>query len=278
MSTAGCGARPSSARGTPSPCHADTEARISDFADLVGTAIGNAATRVELRASRDELSVLADQQAALRDVATLVARGVSPSEVFSAVVVEMARCLHAGHAAVYRYADDALVPLAISHEDGLQPLPKGLRLRLEGDNVAARVLATGGPTRIDRNDDAPVPHAGRMRGLGIHSAVGVPIVVDGRVWGAAVVGSLRPEPLPPNTEARMSDFADLVSTAIANAATRAELIASRARIVRLPTRGAAVSSAICTTAPNNGWSRWGCRLRLTRRHRRLNCRRSKSAL
>jgi len=221
----------------PEPMPADTEARIADFADLVATAISNAATRAELRVSRDELSVLADQQAALRHVATLVARGVSPSEVFSAVVVEMARCLHAGHSAVYRYADDALVPLAVSHADGLQPLPKGLRLRLEGDNVAARVLATGGPTRIDRNDDAPAPHAGRMRGLGIHSAVGVPIIVDGRAWGAAVVGSLRPEPLPPNTETRMSDFADLVSTAIANAATRAELIASRARIVTAADEG-----------------------------------------
>jgi signal transduction histidine kinase len=61
--------------------------------------------------------------------------------------------------------------------------------------------------------------------------VGVPIIVDGSVWGAAIVGSTVPEPLPPDTEARISDFADLLATAIANAATRAELIASRARIV-----------------------------------------------
>jgi signal transduction histidine kinase len=215
----------------PEPLPADTEARMGDFADLVATAISNAATRTELQDSRDELSVLADQQTALRRVATLVARGVAPSAVFSAVAVEMARCLRAGHAAVYRYADDALVPVAIYHDDGLQPLPKGLRLRLEGDNVAGQVQSTGRPARIDRHDDAPIPHAGRMRGLGIHSAVGVPIIGDGQVWGVAIVGSLRPEPLPPDTEARMSDFADLVVTAIANAATRAELIASRARIV-----------------------------------------------
>ena len=215
----------------PDPFPADTEARMGDFADLVATAISNAATRAELQDSRDELAVLADQQAALRQVATLVARGMAHSEVFSAVAVAMARCLRAGHAAIYRYADDALVPLAIFHNDGLQPLPKGLRLRLEGDNVVARVQSTGRAARIDRHDDAPVPHAGRMRGFGIDSAVGVPIIVDGQVWGAAIVGSLRPEPLPPDTEARMSDFADLVATAIANAATRSELIASRARIV-----------------------------------------------
>jgi PAS domain S-box-containing protein len=221
----------------PEPLPEDTEARMGDFADLIATSIASAATRAELQASRDELSVLAEQQAALRRVATLVARGVDPSEVFSAVVIEMAHRLHAGHAAVYRYADDSLVPLAVSHEDGLQPLPKGLRLRLEGDNVAARVLATGGATRMDRHDDAPVPHAGRMRGLGIHSAVGVPIIVDGRAWGAAIVGSLRPEPLPPDTESRMRDFTDLVSTAIANAATRSDLIASRARIVAAADEG-----------------------------------------
>jgi signal transduction histidine kinase len=221
----------------PGPMPADTEARISDFAELVATALSNAATRAELQASRDELRVLAEQQAALRHVATLVARSVAPSEVFSAVALEMARWLHAGHAALYQYADDALVPLAISHDDGLQPLPKGLRLRLEGDNVAAMVQSTGGAARMERSEDAPVRHAGRIRGFVMDSAVGVPIVVDGHVWGVAMVGSLRGESLPPDTEARMRDFADLVATAIANAATRAELIASRARIVAAADEG-----------------------------------------
>jgi signal transduction histidine kinase len=61
--------------------------------------------------------------------------------------------------------------------------------------------------------------------------VAVPIIVDKRVWGIAAVGSTAPDPLPPDTEARIGDFADLVAIAIANAATRAELVASRARIV-----------------------------------------------
>jgi signal transduction histidine kinase len=101
---------------------------------------------------------------------------------------------------------------------------------LEGDNVAARVR-TGQTARMDSHDNAPGEHAARIRELGIRSAVGVPIIVDGSVWGAAIVGSTVPEPLPQDTEARISDFADLLATAIANAATRAELIASRARIV-----------------------------------------------
>jgi signal transduction histidine kinase len=215
----------------PEPMAPDTEQRLGDFADLVTTAISSAATRTELQASRDELRVLAEQQAALRRVATLVARGVAPSEVFEAVADEMARCVHVTHATVSRYDAEASIPFAVYHGDRLRKLPEGLRLPLEGDNVATRVFRSGHTARIDSHDDAPGLHAARIRELGIRSAVGVPIVVDGRVWGAAIVGSSASEPLPPDTEARIGDFTDLVATAIANAATRAELIASRARIV-----------------------------------------------
>jgi PAS domain S-box-containing protein len=216
----------------PEPLPPDTETRIGDFADLVATSIANAATRAELQASRDELSVLADQQAALRRVATLVARGVAPSEVFCAVADEMARCVHVRHATVSRFGDDdTFIPLAVYHGDGLQQLPEGFRLPLDGDNVATRVFRTNLATRMDSHDDAAGSHAARIRELGIRSAVGVPITVDGRLWGAAIVGTWAPEPLPSDTEARIGDFADLVATGIANAATGAELIASRARIV-----------------------------------------------
>jgi PAS domain S-box-containing protein len=216
----------------PEPLPPDTEARVGDFADLVATSIANAATRSELQSRRDELSVLADQQATLRRIATLVARGVTPSEVFCAVADEMARCLHVRHATVSQFgADDTLIPLAIFHGDALQQLPEGLRLALDGDNVATKVFRTSRAARMDTHDNAAGTHAAQIRELGIRSAVGAPVVVDGRLWGAAIVGSWAPEPLPPDTEARIGDFADLVATAIANAATRAELVASRARIV-----------------------------------------------
>jgi signal transduction histidine kinase len=205
---------------------------MSDFAELVATAIASAATRGELQASRDSLEVLASEQAALRRVATLVASGVGQSEVFTAVAEEMARCLHVGHATVYRYDGvDALVPLAVFHEDRLQPMPNGLRLNLNADDIAARVLRTGRTARMDRDDDAPGPHAGRIRGLHMYSAAGAPITVDGHVWGAAVVGSTRLEPLPLDTEERVAEFTDLIATGIAAATARAELVASRARIV-----------------------------------------------
>jgi signal transduction histidine kinase len=217
----------------PEPMPPDTEARIGDFSDLVATAIANAATRAELQARREELQVLADQQAALRRVATLVARGISPSEVFSAVATELARCLGVYFSALWRYQPDGTATLLAACDDdpGVKTMPVGARFTLEGENVPAMVLRTGRPARIDSYENAPGPTATRLRDLGLRVAVGAPIVVDGRVWGAAIVGSSRPEPLPPDTEARVGDFADLVATAIANAETHAELTASRVRIV-----------------------------------------------
>ncbi|MFD9667884.1 GAF domain-containing protein [Rhodococcus sp. NPDC059968] len=220
----------------PEPMPPDTEARIADFADLVGTAIANAATRAELQASRDELAVLAEQQAALRRVATLVARGVSPSEVFSVVADEMARCLHSANASVSSFENGMVTVVAVAAlTPGIKRAPRAgeRHTLLEGDNIASRVFHTGRAARLDGVElqNAPGSIAARLRKMGLRSTAAVPIIVDERVWGMAAVGSLRPEPLPTDTEARMSDFADLVATAIANAATRAELIASRARIV-----------------------------------------------
>jgi signal transduction histidine kinase len=95
----------------------------------------------------------------------------------------------------------------------------------------ARVLRTGRSARMDNHDNAASPAAARIRELGMRSAVGAPIVVDGRLWGAATVSTSQSELLPLDTEARVGDFADLVATAIANAQAHAELTASRARIV-----------------------------------------------
>ena len=188
--------------------------------------------RREAEASRDVLGVLADQQAALQRIATLVARAVPPSEVFSAVAEEVARCLGVSHATLVRYeSDGAAIVLAARNEPGSNRMPVGMRLSFEGDNVAAMVYRARGVARIDSHENASGRAAKFIRGIGLHSGVGAPIVVNGRLWGAAIVGSSGPERLPPDTEARVGDFADLVATAIANADARAELTASRARIV-----------------------------------------------
>jgi signal transduction histidine kinase len=188
--------------------------------------------RREAEASRDELGVLVEQQAALRRVATLVARGVPPSEVFSAVARELAQSLGVCNSALFRYEPDGTgVLLAACDEPGLKKMPVGERFPSEGQNIAALILSTGRAARMDSHENATGPTAAQIRGLGLRGGVGAPIIVNGRLWGGAVVGSSRPEPLPPGTEARVENFADLAATAIANTEARSELTASRARIV-----------------------------------------------
>ena len=190
-------------------------------------------TRTMLEASRDGLSVLAKQQEALRRMATIVANGlVTPSEVYSAVAEEMVRCLDCDGATVVRYEPDgsALLIAASAKPDSAYP-PVGEHMPCDDDNLLTWIRQTGRPARHDDTEHAGGPVVVRIREFGIRSGVGAPIVVNGRVWGAAIVSSKQQEPLPPDTEERVSDFADLVATAIANAASRAELIASRARIV-----------------------------------------------
>jgi signal transduction histidine kinase len=110
-------------------------------------------------------------------------------------------------------------------------LEVGERLSTEGDNVSRMVLRTRRAARMDNWEGAAGSIAERVRELGVRSRIGAPIVVDERVWGIAVVGTTQPDPLPPDTEDRIAEFAELVATAIAAATTREELIASRARIV-----------------------------------------------
>ncbi|MFG1783853.1 GAF domain-containing protein [Rhodococcus oryzae] len=188
--------------------------------------------RREVEASHDELSALAEVQTALRRVATLVARGATSSEVFSAVAEESARCLGVFNAALFRYEPDGSgILVAARDEPGLREMPVGERFTLEGENIAGMVLRTGSAARMDSHDNATGSAAARIRELGLRAGVGAPIVVDGRLWGALVAGSSRRKPLPPDVEDRLAEFADLVATAIANAETRAQLTASRARIV-----------------------------------------------
>lgn len=189
--------------------------------------------RPDLQASLDQLAALAEQQAALRRVATLVARAAPPSEVFSAVAEEMARCLKVANAEVHRYEDNgaAIVAVGSFAEAGVAHVPLGESHPFEGENVSAKIWHSGRPARIDSYERAPGAIAARMRDLGLRSRVGAPIIVDGRVWGVALVGSTRPEPLPLDTEERIGEFADLAATAIAAATSRAELVESRRRIV-----------------------------------------------
>ena len=101
--------------------------------------------------------------------------------------------------------------------------PVGTQVPLQGDNVLARVARTQQPARIDHYTDAGDLVTGYARSMGVRAAVGAPILVEGRIWGAMIVASWRPEPLPAGTELRVAEFAELVAMAIANAEARQEL-------------------------------------------------------
>jgi len=205
---------------------ADTENRLVGFTELVGTAIANAQARVELRR-------YAEEQAALRHVATLVASGAPPQEVFAAVAEEFARVVAAEFTSVTRYHSDdtATIVGAWTKTGVLRPPPPTGRLRLGGRNMTTLVHQTGRPARLDDYGEASGAFAAVARGWGARSAVGVPIRVEGRLWGVVNVWSADQVILPADTEARLAAFIELVGTAIANAEANAALAASRARIV-----------------------------------------------
>jgi sugar diacid utilization regulator len=159
---------------------------------------------------------LAAEQAALRRVATLVARGVEPLEVFGAVAEEMRRCVPADTAGLWRFETDREITIVAAAADpaALAKWPVGTRTPVEGNTIATMVQRTGRPARIDSYDNIAGPIAARVRAVGVSAAVGVPIVVDGRVWGLAAVGSLQPGPMPADTEVHISRFAELIATAL----------------------------------------------------------------
>ena len=159
---------------------------------------------------------LAAEQAALRRVATLVARGVEPMEVFGAVAEETRRYVPAVTAGLWRFETDGEITIVAAAADpaALTRWPVGTRTPVEGNTLATLVQRTGRPARIDSYDNVAGPIAACVRAVGVRAAVGVPIIVDGRVWGLAAVGSLQPGPMPADTEVRIGRFAELISTAL----------------------------------------------------------------
>jgi PAS domain S-box-containing protein len=205
----------------------DTDERLENFTELVATAIANAE-------SREALARLADEQAALRRIATLVAKGVQPEQVFAAVTEEVAATFRA-ITAVMRFDHDppGVVLVGASKRIDMIDIPIGARWDIDDALAAAEVFRTGRSARVDRVDSSSAGGAGAigeaLRRLGLVSSVASPIIVEGSPWGVITVNA--GEQLPPETEQRLEKFTDLVTTAIANAEGKSELAASRRRIV-----------------------------------------------
>src|SRR4051812_3004043 len=206
------------------PFPAETESRLQDFTELVATAIANTE-------ARSQVDRLAEQQAGLRRVATLVARGVPPAEVFEAVAREAGQLLGVDAMHMGRYDGGAAISVAGWSRSG-DHLPVGTPVELDGTNVASLVLQSGRPARIDGYSPASGATAERLRhGLGVYSSVAVPIIDDDRLWGLMIASSKQYHPLAADTESRLLGFTELVATAISNAEARTNLAASRARLV-----------------------------------------------
>ncbi|MDX6408335.1 MAG: hypothetical protein QOE13_1406 [Gaiellaceae bacterium] len=177
----------------------------------------------DLREAEERNRALAEEQAALRRVATLVARGVPPEELFAAVASEVGQLLPVTSAAMGRIDPDGLFTTVAAWSEKEAAFPVGTRWVPEGKNAMTMVFETGLPARLDDFADASGPVGIAAREAGYRSAVGTPIVVEGRLWGVMTAASSAEEPLPADTEVRLVSFTELVATAIANAESSAGL-------------------------------------------------------
>jgi signal transduction histidine kinase len=195
------------------PLPPDTETRLASFTELVAAAIANTD-------SRAALARLAEEQAALRRVATLVAAGAPPEEAFAAVADEAGRLFAVDVANMVRYEPDGTATIVASAGGRFVV---GQRLGLEGKNTSTLIYQTGRAARIDSYTDASGPLGTECRERGLRSSIGTPIMVEGRLWGALGIATSTEQPLPPDGEARLASFTELVATAIANAESHAAL-------------------------------------------------------
>jgi signal transduction histidine kinase len=195
--------------------------------------------------SGEEFRMLAEEQAALRRVATLVARGAPPEDVFAATVEEVGRLLSVDLVSMGRYEPDRTMTFLTSWGRPGHFVPIGKRLMLGGNNLNTIVFETGRSARIDSYAEASGPIGAAVREGGVRAAVATPITVEGRLWGMIAAGTSGEEPLPADTGTRLASFTELVATAIANAESRAGLTrlaeeqAALRRVATLAARGVA---------------------------------------
>lgn len=165
---------------------------------------------------RTDADRLAAERTALRRVATLVAARAEPSEVFDAATEALGRCIRAAKAGLWRFepSGEITTVAAATGPAKLITWPVGSQQAVAGSHLVAKVQNTGRSVRVDSYDTVSASVATRVGQDGIFSAVAVPVMVDGRVWGMAAAGSVRPGPMPADTEACIAGFADLIAAAV----------------------------------------------------------------
>jgi signal transduction histidine kinase len=201
---------------------------------------------------------IADEQAALRRVAVLVAGGASPEEVFAAVTAEVRRLLGADLTALLRYESDQEMTFVARWTAAGEDRNGETRVPLGGRNVSTLVFETGQPARLDDTSGFSGPSGEIVRGLGVRSVVGVPVMVEGCLWGVMLTSNRSEEPFPADATERLAGFTELVGTAIANAQARVELRgyaeeqAALRRVATLVAGGAAPEKVFAAVAAEAG--------------------------
>jgi signal transduction histidine kinase len=196
------------------------------------TSLVLAAVTAERSASERAQRALTAEQAALRRIATLVAGEAASKRVFEQVTAEAARTVEASAASLARFDEGDMVSFVGGwSESGTLAFPIGSRMSLEGTGILAAVRDTGEPQRIDRYGGRAGEIVERFTSFGYGSATAAPVKLGGQVWGALVAAGPRDAPLPAGSERRLTDFAELVAQALANADAYRKLATSRARIV-----------------------------------------------
>ena len=187
----------------------------------------------ERKRDEEALRMLAEEQAALRRVATTVASEADQERVFALVTEEVGHLLGAHTSNMLRYEPDGTaVVIGAWSTGGVGHMPLGTALELDGPTVAARIRNSARAERVESFEGMPGRTAELVRGLGFRSAVGAPISFTGSVWGAVIVSTVEDRPFEHGAEQRLADFAALVGLALANAEAREQVRASRARIVQ----------------------------------------------
>jgi PAS domain S-box-containing protein len=186
----------------------------------------------ERKEAERALQRLANEQAALRRVATAVAAEVDQHRLFSIITEEVGRLFDAQRAAIMRYdGDGTATAVGTWSGDPAHYLTPGTNFVLDGETGTGRVAQTGRPARVDDFDAVDGETARWVRSFGIRATVAAPVILTGRLWGALTASTVRLDPFPKGAEQRLADFAELAAQALANAHAREELAASRARIV-----------------------------------------------
>src|SRR5438876_4706398 len=173
---------------------------------------------------------LAEEQAALRRVATLVASSAQPKQVFQMVAEEAGRLLAARTAATVRFDQDSAVVVGSSSDGEGSGIEVGTLVPYsDPGSPVYRATHEGG--RVDDYAELAGEAARLTRLRGYRSAVMAPITAGGRLWGTLAVFSASADHFPPDAQQRLADFTNLVALALESAEAHDQLTASRARIV-----------------------------------------------